>query len=70
MQGTKGAGYDEWHAKGQTAAEINAEYRNINSPENVVDGSSMIEAQFNNRTYVGTKYALLGHFKDYLDGKI
>ena len=55
---------------GQTAAEILAEAKSINSPENVIDGSGLIEAQFNDKTYVGTRERLLEAFKDYLDGNL
>ena len=55
---------------GQTAAEILAEAKSINSPENVIDGSGLIEAQFNDKTYVGTKETLLEAFKKYLDGNL
>ena len=51
---------------GQTAAEILAEAKNINSPENVVDGSILNEVEINGRTLVGTKDQLVEHLKSIL----
>ena len=51
---------------GQTAAEILAEAKNINSPDNTMSG--LIEVTIDGRTLVGTKESLKEYFEDYIGG--
>ena len=60
----KGPGWDAWHAKGQTAAEILAEAKNINSPDNTFSG--LVEVTIDGKTIVGTRDKLIEYFKDYI----